>query len=64
MAMHIDEKGAYKKKIDKFKDEINRMNKEIQKKRQEDKKKWKEKVKGFNSLDFFYFLWYNINIKI
>lgn len=31
MAMHIDEKQAFKKKIDKMKDDIARRNKEIQK---------------------------------
>lgn len=39
MAMHIDEKENYKKKIDHFKDEIARQNKEIQKQREQEKKK-------------------------
>lgn len=37
MAMHIDQKEDYKKKIDKMKDDMARRNKEIQKERKEKK---------------------------
>lgn len=37
MAMHIDEKENFKKKIDKMKDDIARRNKEIQKEREKKK---------------------------
>ncbi len=37
MAMHIDQKEDYKKKIDRMKDDMARRNKEIQKERKEKK---------------------------
>ena len=38
MAMHIDEKENFKKKIEKLKDDIARKNQEIQRQRKEKKK--------------------------
>lgn len=38
MAMHIDEKENFKKKIEKLKDDIARKNQEIQKQRKEKRK--------------------------
>lgn len=41
MAMHIDEKQEFKRKIDKMKDDIARRNKEIQKEREKKKNQGK-----------------------